>query len=649
MNKIILTLLFSILTVFTVTAKTYTLTSPDGSISVEVNVAENVTYSVNRNGHVALENCAIAMETSIATYGVQPKVKSAKTSEHRGVYRPFNHYKAKEVADNYNELKLAFKDGWSLEFRAYDNGAAYRFVTAAKGRMTVADETVEFKLPKDAELCLSLVNKFLTMYESRYTFKKVSELDQERNMSYLPILAKTDNWVMLITETDLYDYPAAFFRADGDVLTSVFPNVVTKTEPKNSRKVTILETADYIAETDGTRTFPWRVINLVDNEADLIHSHLTGQMARERDMNKDWSWVKPGKVQWDWWSRFNLKGVDFRFGINTATYKHYVDFAAENGIPYIIMDEGWSEDSNNPFVIRKYLNLPEVIEHARQKNVGVILWVSWLAVDRNFDTIFETFKDWGVSGMKIDFMDRSDQYMVNFYERTARKAAENHLIIDFHGSMTPKGWEIQYPNILAYEAVAGLEQSFRCTPANSIYIPFVRNVLGGTDFTPGAMLTAHSKFMKKGSYIKEQPIAVGTITFQLAQYIVLDSGTHMLADSPSRYREEKECLDFIVKTPTLFDETKVLKSVFGKQFVLAKRCGAEWYVGGIAAKESTETLNLDFLGEGEYNMTMIKDGVNADKLATDYKIVKETVTKDSVIKVKMFDEGGFVCRFEPLR
>lgn len=656
MKKIILTLLVSILAVFTAAAKTYTLGSPDGSISVEVNVGDNVNYSVTRNGHIALENCAIAMETSVAAYGVQPKVKNAKTSEHRGVYRPFNHYKAREVADNYNELRLVFKDGWSLEFRAYDNGAAYRIVTAAKGMMTVWNETVEYRMPQEAQVCLSLENMpgekdpFRTMYERKYTFEKVAQLDAEKQMSYLPILATTDNWVMLITETDLYDYPAVFFHSDStDVLKSLFPKVVNKTEPYNARRETVIGTENYIAETDAARTFPWRVITLVDNEADLIHSHLTGQMARGRDMNKDWSWIRPGKVSWDWWCDFSLPGVDFVYGVNNDTYKYFIDFAAEFGIPYIILDEGWTVDSYTPFVFSKDINVPELVAYGKEKGVGLILWVSWLAVDKNFDTIFETYRDWGVAGMKIDFMDRSDQYMVNFYDRTARKAAENKLIVDFHGSMTPKGWEIQYPNILAYEAVLGLEQKWRCRPDNTIWLPFVRNILGGTDFTPGAMVTAHSKYMDRGSWIKQHPMSVGTRCFQLAMYIVLDSGTQMLADSPHRYRLEPHCTKFIADSPTLWDETKVISADLGGHLLLAKRCGDLWYVGGIASKAHQQELKLDFLGEGEYKLTAIQDGINAHQLAIDHKVVEQTVTKDSVINIKMVDEGGFVCRIEPVK
>ena len=656
MKKIILTLLVSIPAVFTAAAKTYILGSPDGSIPVEVNVGDNVNYSVTRNGHIALKNCAIAMETSNCTYGVQPKVKSAKTSEHRGVYRPYNHYKTREVADNYNELRLAFKDGWSLEFRAYDNGAAYRIVTAAKGRMTVSHETVEYRMPQEAQVCLSLEDMpgekdpFRTMYERKYTFEKVAQLDAEKQMSYLPILATTDSWVMLITETDLYDYPAVFFHSDStDVLKSIFPKVVNKTEPYNARRETVIGTEDYIAETDAARTFPWRVITLVDNEADLIHSHLTGQMARERDMNKDWSWIRPGKVSWDWWCDFTLPGVDFVYGVNNDTYKYFIDFAAEFGIPYIILDEGWTVDSYTPFVFSKDINVPELVAYGKEKGVGLILWVSWLAVDKNFDTIFETYRDWGVAGMKIDFMDRSDQYMVNFYDRTARKAAENKLIVDFHGSMTPKGWEIQYPNILAYEAVLGLEQKWRCRPDNTIWLPFVRNILGGTDFTPGAMVTAHSKYMDRGSWIKQHPMSVGTRCFQLAMYIVLDSGTQMLADSPHRYRLEPHCTKFIADSPTLWDETKVISADLGGHLLLAKRCGDLWYVGGIASKAHQQELKLDFLGEGEYKLTAIQDGINAHQLAIDHKVVEQTVTKDSVINIKMVDEGGFVCRIEPVK
>lgn len=653
MNNLLTAFLSGILCLFSATttfAKVYEISSPDNSISLKVDVSGNITYTVSRNGYVALENCSVAMETSNGMLGVSPVVRSAKKSQHTGIYLPYNHYKSKEVKDNYNTLTLNFKGNWALEFRAYDNGIAYRFVTAAGGRQTVSSETIEYRIPQEADICLSLRDGFRTMYEDKYTFRKVVELDQETMMCYLPFMASTENWVMLITETDLYDYPAAFFRTDGtDVLNSVFPKVVTKTEPYNSRRETILETADYIAETDGTRTFPWRVVNLVDNEADLLHSHLTGQMARPRDMSQDWSWIRPGKVSWDWWSRFNLQGVDFEYGINTETYRHYIDFASEFGIPYIILDEGWTKDSYTPFILREGLDVHELIAYGKEKNVGLILWCSWLAVDKNFDTIFETYRDWGVAGMKIDFMSRSDQYMMNFYERTARKAAENRLIVDFHGSVTPKGWEIQYPNILAYEAVLGLEQKWRCHTGNTIYVPFVRNVLGGTDFTPGAMVSAHSRYLDNGSWIKEHPVAVGTRCFQLALYIVLDTGTHMLADSPYRYRLEPECTRFIAETPTLWDETIVISADLGNHLLMAKRSGDVWYIGGIAHNAHQQEVTLNFLNDGEYRMTAIQDGMNAHQLAMDHKFVENTVTKDNAINIKMVAEGGFVCRLDPLK
>ena len=635
--------------VISTSAKDYNLTSPDNSISVVVNVNENITYSVSRNGHIALENCVIAMETSNGTLGAMPVVKSAKKGQHVGVYTPFNPYRSSTIEDNYNTLTLNFKGNWSLEFRAYNNGAAYRFVTNAKGKQIVAHETIEYRMPQEAELCLSLVENFITMYEEKYIFKKVEAMDEETRMSYLPIMATTDNWVMLITETDLYDYPAAFFKSNGtDVLTSAFPKVVTATVPKSSHRVLITETADYIAETEGTRTFPWRVINLVSNEADLLLSHLTSQLATERDLNKDWSWIKPGKVAWDWWSRFNIQGVDFEYGINNDTYKYYIDFASDYGIPYILLDEGWTKDSYTPFIFRDGIDVHELVRYGKEKGVGIILWVSWLAVDTNFDTIFETYRDWGVAGMKIDFMNRSDQYMINFYDRTARRAADNKLFIDFHGSSTPKGWERKYPNILALEAVLGLEQAWRCHTGNTIYIPFVRNVLGGTDFTPGGMVSAHKRYMKEGSWIKEHPCAVGTRCSQLALYIVLDSGTHMLADSPYRYRLEPECTKFIAQTPTLWDETKIISAKLGKHILMAKRSGDVWYIGGLAHTEHIQDLKLDFLGDGEYKMQAIQDGRNADQLAMDHKFVNQTVTKDSVINIKMVSEGGYVCRIEPL-
>jgi alpha-glucosidase len=374
---------------------------------------------------------------------------------------------------------------------------------------------------------------------------------------------------------------------------------------------------------------------------------MTKKLAAE-SVIKDPSWIKPGQVSWEWWNDAAPYGPDVNFvsGYNLATYKYYIDFAAKQGIKYIIMDEGWAKDTRNPFDPNPDVDLKELLSYGKQKNVGIILWLTWLTVENNFD-LFKTFSEWGVKGLKIDFMDRSDQWMVNYYERVAKEAAKYNLFVDFHGSFKPAGLEYKYPNILSYEGVRGMEQMGGATPDNSVYFPFMRNAVGPMDYTPGAMLS-----MQPEAYGAKRPNAasIGTRAYQMALFVIFESGLQMLADNPTLYYRNPDCTEFITKVPVTWDETRSLAAEAGQYAIVAKRKGEQWYIGGMTNnQETTRTfdIKLDFLKPGQaFKMVSFEDGINAGRQAMDYRRKESTVKAGETIHIKMARNGGFAAKIQ---
>ena len=645
MKKILLTAIAVIMTLAAY-AENISLLSPNGAIKVTVSVDEDVTWSLAIDGQNALDNGKIAMYTTNGTYGEMPKLKSVKRNSVDKTVTPVVALKQSQLRDNYNAMTLTFNGNWALEFRAYDNGAAYRFITSSKNEITILDETAEFVLPADATGYMSYSKSHTTMYEEPYTIKQVKDMELADNHTYLPILFTTDDWKMMISETDLYDYPAMFLRANNqNTLNTDMPKAISEYIVEGHKQYPA-GYAKYIAKTEGTRTFPWRVVTLTKDDASMVLSHLNYLLNREPAAGSDWSWVKPGQVAWDWWNWWTVTGVDFETGINTKTYQHIADFAAEYGIEYILLDEGWAIDGS-PLELNPDINLSEIISHAKSKGVGVFLWMAWDQVEMCFDTIFKQYKDWGVDGVKIDFMDRSDQWMMSWYEKVMKEATKHQLLVDFHGSITPKGLEREYPNLVSYEGVRGIENGTDCKPSNSIYLPFIRNVVGAMDFTPGSMNSLH---LENAHTSPELPSGIGTRAYQMALYIVFESGVQMLADSPSAYRTAPECTKFISETPVVWDETRVLNAELGESIVFARRSGDVWFVGGITDENGREIeISLDFLPEGKFTLTSFEDGVNANRLAKDYKKSVREVNASQKLTLKMAREGGWVGKFEPVK
>lgn len=624
------------------------LISPNGELKVSLNLSDKIYYSIDYNGDVLLKDNTLQLTLRNQVLGQNPKLRRQKRTSVDEQLTPIVPLKYAKVNNRYNQLLLTFKD-YSVEFRAFDDGVAYRFITSQKGDVEVMNEEFAINFPSDYLLHLQQPGGFHTAYEEPYTHVQSNAWKPEERIAVLPVLIDTQkDYKILISESDLADYPCMFLKGTGmNGAISVFPKAPLAFAENSDRSVKITQEADYIAKTKGTRNYPWRYFVISKNDKQLIENTMTYKLA-EKNQLQNVSWIKPGQVSWEWWNDASPYGPDVNFvsGYNLDTYKYYIDFASKFGIPYIIMDEGWAKSTRDPYTPNPKVDLHELIRYGKEKNVGIVLWLTWLTVENNFD-LFKTFNEWGVKGLKIDFMDRSDQWMVNFYERVAREAAKHHLFVDFHGSFKPAGLEYKYPNVLSYEGVRGMEQMGGCYPDNSLYLPFMRNAVGPMDYTPGAMIS-----MQPNVYRSERPNAasIGTRAYQLALFVVFESGLQMLADNPTLYYRNEDCTRFITQVPVTWDETVALEAKAGEYVVVAKRKGDKWFIGGMTnngEKEREFTIKLDFLNKDRsYQMTSFEDGINAGRQAMDYRCKSSQVKAGEQLTIKMVRNGGFAAVIE---
>ena len=626
----------------------FELVSPNGEIKVSFNLSDKIYYNIDYNGEVLLKDNFLQLILKNQVLGQNPKLRRQKRTSIDEQLTPVVPLKYSKVNNRYNQLLLTFKD-YSVEFRAFDDGIAYRFITSQKGDVEVMGEEFAINFPSDYLLHLQQPGGFKTSCEEPYTHIQSNTWKPEDKMAILPALIDTKkDYKILISESDLTDYPCMFLKGTGaNGIVSTFPKTPLAFAEDGDRSLKITEEADYIAKTKGTRNYPWRYFVISKNDKQLIENTMTYRLA-EKNQLQDVSWIKPGQVSWEWWNDASPYGPDVNFvsGYNLETYKYYIDFAYKFGIPYIIMDEGWTKSTRDPYTPNPKVNLHELIRYGKEKNVGIVLWLTWLTVENNFD-LFKTFNEWGVKGLKIDFMDRSDQWMVNYYERVAREAAKHNLFVDFHGSFKPTGLEYKYPNVLSYEGVRGMENMGGCYPDNSLYLPFMRNAVGPMDYTPGAMIS-----MQPNVYRSERPnsASIGTRAYQLALFVVFESGLQMLADNPTLYYRNEDCTRFITQVPVTWDETVALEAKAGEYVIVAKRKGDKWFIGGMTnngEKEREFTINLDFLNKDRsYQMTSFEDGINAGRQAMDYRCKSSQVKAGEQLTVKMVRNGGFAAIIE---
>jgi alpha-glucosidase len=627
-------------------SRAQTIASPNGAIVVTVTPSPSLTYSVALRGTEIIAPSQIGMTLAGGeTLGAHAVLVGSTPQSVDRVLRPVAPTKRSQVRDHFNERRFDFRGDYSLIVRVFDDGIAYRFAMRRPGEITVTSEQTTFRFRGNPLVYFPEETSLISHQERLYKKLRLAEIASSQ-FSGVPVLVALDGGPRIaITEADLLDYPGMDLKGGGDgSLVGAFAAYPLKTQMDRDRTENVTERADYIARTKGTREFPWRTIVVAERDATLLESDIVYRLASPTALT-DTSWIRPGKVAWDWWNYNNVYGVPFRAGVNTDTYKHYIDFAAENGLEYVILDEGWYE-LGNLMKVAPAMDMDALASYARQKNVGLILWVVWKTLDQQLQPALDQFVKWGVKGIKVDFMQREDQWMVNYYERIAREAASRKLLVDFHGAYKPTGLYRTWPNVVTSEGVLGLEHdkwSADSSPDHTVTFPFIRMLAGPVDYTPGAMMNATKADFKP---IFNRPMSQGTRCQQLAMYVVLESPVQMLADSPSNYRKEPESLTFVSKVPTVWDETRVLSAAVGEHILVARRSGADWYVAGMTNWTARDLeLDLSFLDTGGYDADLFADGPNADRAAVDYTRTQRRVTSADKIALHLAPGGGFAAHF----
>ena len=647
----------------TVRAQQYQLASPNGKLSVTVDAGEALTWQIAHDGTTVLQPSAIALQgrdeksaKKAITFGKNVKVIRAERKSVESSF-PTPLYKKASVKDVYNQLTLKCRGGYSVQFRAYDDGAAYRFISEQNKPFIVLNETADFNFDKDYQAFVPYINdnrngeRYCFSFESYYDEAPLSKMHTD-SLSITPLMVCLDGGKKaVIMEAGLENYPGMFLTANPQtrqgVQAAFAPYPLEETIGGHNRLNLIpTKRADYIARC-AKQELPWRVVLVTEKDTQLADNDMAQRLAPACRI-KDISWIKPGKVAWDWWNTWNLYGVDFKSGINNETYKYYIDFAADHGIEYVILDEGWAVNKKaDLFQVVPEIDLPELVAYGKERGVGIVLWAGFYATERDLERVCKHYSEMGIKGFKVDFLDRDDQKIADFTYRLAETAAKYRLFLDMHGYHKPAGIQRTYPNVLNFEGVFGLEQ-MKWTSEKAdmvtydVTIPFIRMLAGPMDYTQGAMRNATRRnFRAVGSEAMSQ----GTRCRQLAEYVIFESPFNMLCDSPSNYMREPECTEFIASVPTTWDETVGLDGRVGEYVSIARRKGDTWYVGGMTDWNArTLTIDLGFLGEGAYTAELFRDGVNADKAARDYKRESVEIPADRKLTVKMAPGGGFALK-----
>ena len=658
-NKVLFLAFLLLISINLVAQKQYTLQSPNEKITVTINTGDQLSYSVMHENTVVLADSPIGMELDNGTVlGAPAKALSDKRTSVDEIIEA-NFYKRNEIEDHYNELALTFKGLYKVIFRAYDEGVAYRFQTGIAKPFNVVSEIADFNFDDDYQALIPYVlrragqegdiinQQFYNSFENTYTRVNLSQMDPEK-LAFLPLLVELkDGKKVVITEADLEDFPGLYLRNEkGKTGFTAVHAGYPKTEEQgghNNLQYLVKERENYVAQVDRKRFYPWRCLLISENDKDLADSDLVYKLASPCRVD-DLSWIKPGKVAWDWWNAWNVYGVDFKTGINNDTYKYYIDFASKYGIEYVILDEGWAVNKKaDLFQVVPEINLKALVQYAKERNVGLVLWAGYAAIDKDMELVCQYYSDLGIKGFKVDFMDRDDQKVVDFYYRMAAMAAKYHLFIDFHGAYKPTGLSRTYPNVLNFEGVYGLEQAKWDNNSdlvlNEVTIPFIRMVAGPLDYTQGAMKNACKNCF---AAVYTEPMSQGTRCRQLAEYVIFESPFNMLCDSPSNYLQEDECTKFIASVPTTWDETIVLDGKVGEYLVVARKKGYKWYIGAITNWEERDMeVDITALKSGAKSGKIFRDGPNANRVGKDY-VTEQLQIWGNTIKFHLAKGGGAV-------
>lgn len=635
--------------------KKYVLSSPDGTLKVEISVGNELAYQVMHGNDTILSHSNIGLVLENGTIvGKTPRITGERRRKIKdNIESPF--YRFKEFVATGNELDLKLKGGFGIIFRAYNEGVAYRFYTTQSSDIIIKEEQAEFNFKEDYTAYLPYTTndkKPMAMaYQNVYDIIPLSKAQPK--LAFLPVTVDCGSVKLTLLESDLEAYPGMFVQSQQGKygLKGVFAPYPAKTDFYPWRKQEyVTETTDFISRSRGSRSYPWRVLAITEKDTDMPVNNLVYALASPNRIG-DTSWIKTGKVAWDWWNDWNLKGVPFKAGINMDTYKYYIDFASRNGLEFIVLDEGWYDPkSGDMLTVIPELDLTELIAYGKSKGVEIVLWTVFNVLDSQLEAACKKYADMGIKGFKVDFLDRDDQTAVEMVYRIAEMTARYKLTLDLHGIYKPTGINRTYPHIINFESVFGMEE-VKWTdiknnmPLYDVTFPYIRMMAGPVDYTPGAMRNATKADWRAMYYT---PASMGTRCHQLAAYIVHDSPFTMLCDAPTNYLNEQECVDFIASLPVEVDSTFIASGELGKYIVTVRKKDVNWYIGGMTNWDERDVqLDFSFLPEGmSYTAVLFKDGVNANKQAEDYRKETIRIDKDSRLTLHLASGGGFAMKLE---
>ena len=640
---------------FAAKEKKYVLSSPDGTLKVEISAGNELAYQVMHGNDTILSHSNIGLVLENGTIvGKTPRITGERRRKIKdNIESPF--YRFKEFVATGNELDLKLKGGFGIIFRAYNEGVAYRFYTTQSSDIIIKEEQAEFNFKEDYTAYLPYTTndkKPMAMaYQNVYDITPLSKAQPK--LAFLPVTVDCGSVKLTLLESDLEAYPGMFVQSQQGKygLKGVFAPYPAKTDFYPWRKQEyVTETTDFISRSRGSRSYPWRVLAITEKDTDMPVNNLVYALASPNRIG-DTSWIKTGKVAWDWWNDWNLKGVPFKAGINMDTYKYYIDFASRNGLEFIVLDEGWyAPKSGDMLTVIPELDLTELIAYGKSKGVEIVLWTVFNVLDSQLEAACKKYADMGIKGFKVDFLDRDDQTAVEMVYRIAEMTARYKLILDLHGIYKPTGINRTYPHIINFESVFGMEE-VKWTdiknnmPLYDVTFPYIRMMVGPVDYTPGAMRNATKADWRAMYYT---PASMGTRCHQLAAYIVHDSPFTMLCDAPTNYLNEQECVDFIASLPVEVDSTFIASGELGKYIVTVRKKDVNWYIGGMTNWDERDVqLDFSFLPEGmSYTAVLFKDGVNANKQAEDYRKETIRIDKDSRLTLHLASGGGFAMKLE---
>ena len=635
--------------------KKYVLSSPDGTLKVEISAGNELVYQVMHGNDTILSHSNIALVLEDGTIvGRTPRITGERRKKIKdNIESPF--YRFKEFVATGNELDLKLKGGFGIIFRAYNEGVAYRFYTTQSSDIIIKEEQAEFNFKEDYTAYLPYTTNdkqpMAMAFQNVYDITPLSKAQPK--LAFLPVTVDCGSVKLTLLESDLEAYPGMFVQSQQGKygLKGVFAPYPAKTDFYPWRKQEyVTETTDFISRSRGSRSYPWRVLAITEKDTDMPVNNLVYALASPNRIG-DTSWIKTGKVAWDWWNDWNLKGVPFKAGINMDTYKYYIDFASRNGLEFIVLDEGWyAPKSGDMLTVIPELDLPELIAYGKSKGVEIVLWTVFNVLDSQLEAACKKYADMGIKGFKVDFLDRDDQTAVEMVYRIAEMTARYKLTLDLHGIYKPTGINRTYPHIINFESVFGMEE-VKWTdiknnmPLYDVTFPYIRMMAGPVDYTPGAMRNATKADWRAMYYT---PASMGTRCHQLAAYIVHDSPFTMLCDAPTNYLNEQECVDFMASLPVEVDSTFIASGELGKYIVTVRKKDVNWYIGGMTNWDERDVqLDFSFLPEGvSYTAVLFKDGVNANKQAEDYRKETIRINKDSRLTLHLASGGGFAMKLE---